>query len=207
MKKDITYHWGEDHLMITLGSRIQPRIRILFWGEFLFTTGMATIFLLQSFPLSSHFTHWIAALGAAVLYLLASYRFLARMYFHEKIVLDKEELTIIQKTPFVHHTRQYDWRDIGPLRYAGKKNKIDHPLKGKCYDYFGFETHEHLIQSLHQEGNLSFTYRGHAVYFARGVYSWDAEEMVHIMRLFTGPVLRLGPEWEYMLQEHEIDEN
>ncbi|HXS37938.1 MAG TPA: hypothetical protein VN721_14640 [Flavipsychrobacter sp.] len=207
MKKDITYHWGEDHLMITLGNRIQPRIRVLFCAEFLFTTGMATIFLLQSFPLSSHFIHWIAALGAAVIYLLASYRFLARMYFHEKVVLDKDGLTIIRKTPFVQHRRQYDWRGIGPLHYAGKKPKSDHTLKGGCFDYFGFETHEYLIQSLHHEGNLSFTYGSCVVHFARGIYSWDAEEMVHIMRLFTGPMLRLGPEWERMLQEHEIDEN
>jgi hypothetical protein len=58
-----------------------------------------------------------------------------------------------------------------------------------------------MIQSLHDQGNLYFeTYEGR-VYFAAGVYSWTAEEMVQIMKLYTGSALQLGPEWKEMLIE------
>ncbi|OJW83668.1 MAG: hypothetical protein BGO69_05060 [Bacteroidetes bacterium 46-16] len=204
MHKEITYHWGDDHLRITLGNRIQPRIRILFWSELLATVGLATVFLVRSLPLTLSLINWISGAGALLLYSLALYRFLSRIFFHEEIVLSRYALTIIQHTPFRRYRRRYDWRSIGPLHYAGKEKKTDHPLKGRNYDYFGFETHEHVIQSLYHDGNLYFNYAGYPIRFARNVYSWDAEEMVNMMKIFAGNSLRLGPEWDSMLQEHEM---
>lgn len=201
MNNNISYHWGHDHLLIKLGNRIQPRIRVLFWSEFLLTLGMATIFLMQALPTSGNVLHWLACFGAGVLYLLASYRFFSRMYYNESIVLDPEYITIINGTPFSQKIRRYEWKDMGALHYVGKTAKTDHPLKGNCFDYFGFETQEHLIQNLHNEGNMYFNYAGFAVRFAKGVYSWDAEEMVGLMKIYAGSHLRLGPEWKRMEQE------
>jgi hypothetical protein len=203
LKKDIKYLWGADHLLIDLGNRVEPRIKILFFAEFLVTSGMATIFLLQSLPLSGNAGHWIACIGSATLYFLASWRFLSRVFFKEKILIDKQDITII-RLGFLHRqVRHYGWRHIGPLHYAGKEVKTDHPLKGRSFDYFGFETQEHLIQSLHHNGNLYFNFGDHPVRFARGVYSWDAEEMVRMMQLYAGNTLRLGPEWQQIMQEQE----
>ncbi len=201
MKENISYHWGHDHLLIKLGNRIQPRIRVLFWSEFVLTLGMATIFMMKAMPAGTSLVNWLACLGASVLYLLAAYRFFSRMYYNETIVLDPEYITIINGTPFTQKIRRYEWEDIGPLHYVGKSSKTDHPLKGNCYDYFGFETQEQLIQNLHQNGNLYFNYAGFSVRFARAVYSWDAEEMVGLMKIYAGKRLRLGPEWKQM--EHE----
>ncbi len=145
-------------------------------------------------------------MGSSVLYILAAHRFLARMFFTEKLLLDQQSLTIVKKTIFSQHVKRYDWRYIGALHYEGKGVKTDHPLKGKSYDYFGFETHEHLIQSLHHDGNMYFDTIDGRVYFASGVYSWNAEEMVQIMKLYIGSSLLLGPEWKEMLQEQEFDE-
>jgi hypothetical protein len=163
------------------------------------------VFLIRALPLSLGPVHWTIALGAALLYVLASYRLLSRIFYTERLLLDRYGINIIRRTPFMHHARYYDWNVMGPLHYTGKAKKTAHPLKGKSFDYFGFETHEHLIQSLHHEGNLCFTYDDEMVSFARGVYSWDAENMVQIMKLYAGTSLRLGPEWERMLQEHEIE--
>lgn len=77
--------------------------------------------------------------------------------------------------------------------------------KRQCYDYFGFETQEQLIQDIHDEGNLYFNYEGYAVRFARGVYSWDAEEMVRIMKLYAGRSLKLAPEWKQLMQQTSYD--
>ncbi|MCD6010567.1 MAG: hypothetical protein K0Q79_429 [Flavipsychrobacter sp.] len=200
-KRSITYYWGDRNLLIKLGNRTQPRIRALYVIEFLVTTGMATVFLVQSLPFKHNFVNWTATIGASVLYLLSLYRFLARIFFSERIMLDQHTLTLVKKTIFAQQVRRFEWRRIGMLHYEGKGTKTDHPLKGKCFDYFGFETHEHLIQSLHHDGNLYFDTLEGRVYFAAGVYSWDAEEMVQMMKLYIGASLQLGPEWKEMLQE------
>lgn len=205
-KQDIIYHWGEDHLLITLGNRVETRIKILFLAELLLTSGMATVFLFQSLPITQSPSHLVACIGATLLYLLASYRFLSRIFFKEQLLLTRQYIAIVHRTLFVKHERRYGWAGIGPLHYSGKAAKTDHPLKGKSFDYFGFETHEHFIQTLHHEGNLFFYYDDVRINFARNVYSWDAEEMVHIMKLYAGASLRLGPEWEEMLQAQELDD-
>lgn len=206
-KRNITYYWGDRNLLITMGNRTHTRIRALYLVEFLFTVGMATVFLLLALPFKHNFLHWTASLGASVMYLLASYRFLARIFFKEQLLLDQQSLTIIKKSIFSQDIRRYDWRHIGALHYEGKGTKTDHPLKGKCFDYFGFETQEHLIQSLHHDGNMYFDTIEGRVYFASGVYSWSAEEMVQLMKLYIGNSLKLGPEWKEMLQTQEWDEN
>jgi hypothetical protein len=206
-RRKITYYWGDRNLLIKLGNRTHMRIRALYFAEFLVTSGMATVFLVQSLPFHYTLIHWVAALGASLLYLLAAQRFLARMFFSERLLLEPHSLTIIKKTIFSQQVRQYDWRHVGTLHYAGKGIKTDHPLKGKCFDYFGFETQEHLIQSLHHDGNMYFDIPGGRVYFASGVYSWHAEEMVQMMKVYLGTSLKLGPEWEEMLQEQEFDEH
>ena len=202
-QRSITYYWGDQSLLITLGNRTNKRIRALYLVEFVFTMAMASIFLLQAMPLKHNFGHWAACIGASAIYLLAANRFLARMFFNERLLLDQQSFTIIKKSLFSQNIKRYDWRQIGTLHYEGKGRKTDHPLKGMCYDYLGFETQEHLIQSLHHNGNLYFDTKEGRVYFASGVYSWDAEEMVQMMKLYIGSSLQLGPEWKEMLQGQE----
>jgi hypothetical protein len=197
----IRYYWGNDHLLVDLGNRIEPRIRIIYWIEFLITTGIATIFLLQSFSLSENRMHVLASLAVGFIYLLAAYRFFSRMFYREQISVSDNHFTIIRKTLFRHSMISYDWERMGPLHYKGKEAKTDHPLKGKCFDYFGFDTQERLVQDLHHDGNLYFDYGNTAVRFARGIYSWHAEEIVRMIRLYSGTSLQLGEEWKNLMQE------
>ena len=206
MKKNITYKWGTDYLTIDLGDQTEPRIQALFWGEVLFTIGMATIILVSSFPIKSGWISTPIAIFSAVLYILASYRFLQRMFIREKIVLSDLGITLVRKTIFANRARSFEWENISPLYYYSGYNKTAHPLKGHSFDYFGFETHEHLVQKLHHEGNLYFNYEGYPVHFARGVYSWHAEDMVYMMKLFAGANLRLGPEWKQLLRSQQVDD-
>lgn len=206
MKKGIQYHLGADYLLVSLGNRIQPKIAILLSAELLCTTGIATVFILRSFPWQGQLTNMVMAIGAIALYVLAFYRFLSRIFFQEQLLIDKEELAIIHQTPFARKNTRYHWHRIGAIRYGGKYKKTAHPLKGECYDYFGFETQEQLLQNLHHDGNLYFLYEGKKIHFARNVYSWDAEKIVYMARLYAGNSVNLGPEWEQMLQEHEVED-
>ncbi len=201
MKTKIRYCWGEDHLLIDLGNRTEPRIRILYWIEFLITVGIATIFLLQSIAMRADWMSLLAAVCIGVIYLLAAYRFFSRMFYKEKIIVTELQLVISRQTPFRKRFRNYEWKRMGVLHYKGKEDKTDHPLKGKCFDYFGFDTQERLVQDLHHDGNLYFSYEGIPVRFARGIYSWHAEEIVRMIRLYSGSALRLGAEWKTLMEE------
>lgn len=202
----IKYFWGNDSLQIHLGNRVEPRIKVLFWAETVFTVGWATIFLLRALPIRDSIVDILIAVGASLLYLLAAYRLLSRLFYSEKLLLNRHTMDIVTRTPFSYKSKSFEWRHMGPLHYVGLDKKTDHPLMGKCYDYFGFETREKLIHRLHNEGNLYFNYGGFPVRFGKGVYSWDAEEIVNMMQIFIGQQLRLGPEWAQMVQEHELDD-
>lgn len=205
MSQKITYHWGDNDLLIKLGNRVEPRIRVLFWAEFILATGWATIVLLNSNPLSLRTFDVLIAIGASALFMLAAYRFLSRMFCTEQLLLRRDSIDIINKTPFAFRARTFSYVHMGPLHYAGQGKKTDHPLKGKCYDYFGFETQEKLVQKLHNEGNLLFNYGGFPIVFGKGVYSWHAEEIISMMQLFTCGRLVLGPEWKQMAHEQETE--
>lgn len=205
MSKKITYHWGDDTLLIKLGNRVLPRIKTFFWIEFVFTLLMSTVLLLEMLPLSSDWLGIAVGIGATGLYMLAAYRFMSRIFSTEQLLLHKDGLNVINDTPFAEKTSFYYWTSMGPLHYAGKEKKTDHPLKGQTFDYFGFETQEHLIQSLHHDGNLYFNYEGFPVRFGKGVYVWHAEELVNMMQLYAGDSLQLGAEWQEISKEMEWD--
>jgi hypothetical protein len=169
--------------------------------EFIVTIGMATIFLLEASRLHNNFAHFLLSLGAGLLYLTAAYRFLSRMFYREQLVITNNHFTIIRQSPFSRTVTSYDWEGMGTLHYIGKDVKTDHPLKGNCFDYFGFDTQERLIQDLHHDGNLFFKYLDTPVRFAKGIYSWHAEEIIRMIRLYSGTSLQLGPEWKYLMEE------
>jgi hypothetical protein len=202
MGQPITYHWGENHLSVDLGNRIQSRVRVLFTIELIVAFGAATLFLLKPLPGNDLWLHAAIAFSAAALYALAAYRFLQRMFYRERVVVDATHLTIMQRSFFNQKIRSYDRRNMGPLHYVGRDQKTDHPLKGRHFDYFGFETHERLVQNLHQDGSLYFNYGGFPVRFGRGLFSWDAEELVRMLQLYCGNSLVLGAEWAQMMQEN-----
>jgi hypothetical protein len=201
MKAKIKYLWGKDHLLIDLGNRIEPRIRVIYWLEFTVSIGIAVIFLLQSYQLHGNVLHFLSSICIGVLALLAVYRFFSRMFYREKLIVTDRQFILVRKTPFSSIHRSYDWEEMGPLHYLGKEAKTDHPLKGKCFDYFGFDTQEQLVQDLHHDGNLYFEYRGLSVRFARGIYSWNAEEIIRMIQLFSGTALQLGSEWKNLMEE------
>lgn len=174
--------------------------------EFAVTCVMATVFLLQSFPFSNSVIHWVSVVGASLLYILASYRFFTRIFFNEQLVLDTQYITLVKKTFLSRQVNRYDWKHIGEMHFEAKTKKVGHPLKGKYFDYFGFDAPGHFVRVHRQEGILYFdTYDGR-IYFAGGVSASDAEKLVQIMKLYLGAQLKLGPEWKEMLQEQEMDD-
>ncbi len=205
MKQDIQYYWGEDRLEINLGNRVTPRIRMVLCVEFLITTSIAVLFFIRSFHILTWELRLVFATGAFLLFVLAAYRLLSRFRYHEKIIATQQNFMLQHKTMISSQTLVYDWRYMGLLHYLGKEVKKLHTAKQ--YDYLNFSHQELLLQDLHQSGNLFFTYKDtELVRFARGVYSWDAEEIVRMIQLFAGGNIQLGSEWERLLESSEWEE-
>lgn len=80
---------------------------------------------------------------------------------------------------------QYDIERVTNMQFRGKQHPTDHPLKGESFDYFGFQTEQELINTVHDEGNLSFDYDGKTVFFGKSVPSWDAEDLAKTIRELT----------------------
>lgn len=205
LKQDIQYYWGDDRLEINLGNRVTPRIRMVLCVEFFITTAIAVLFFIRAFHIPSWELSLLLNSGAILLFVLASYRLLSRISYHEKIIATQQHLILQNKTLVSRHTWVYDWRYMGLLHYLGKEGKKQHTAKH--YDYLNFSHQELLLQDLHQSGNLFFTYKDtEHVRFARGVYSWDAEEIVRMIQLFAGGNIQLGSEWERLLESSEWEE-
>lgn len=207
MKKDIAYYWGGEDLQIDLGNRVDSRIKIILSVEFAVTIAMATVFFLRSFQVEQRYISFFLAAGAVVLYLMASYRFLSRIYYQEKIIITQDHFTLIVKTFLSSKRTSYDWKNIGTLHYVGKDFR-NMALFGdqESYDYLNFSKQELLVNDIHHSGNLLFYYKGNGVRFARGIYSWHAEEIVRMIQLYTGSSLKLGAEWEYLMETSEWEE-
>jgi hypothetical protein len=205
LKKEIQYNWGEEHLEIDLGNRVERRIKVILGVELCVTVGMATVFLLRAFQVNQGIISFLLCLGACILYILASYRFISRFSFRERIMITSDHFTIIKQTPITRKTFSYDWRHMGTLHYIGKDMRSDYHLKDVCYDYLRFDTQEKFVQDLHHDGNLFFNYKDTSIRFARGIYSWHAEEIVRMIQLYTGSTLKLGAEWKYLIETSEWD--
>lgn len=205
MKKDIQYKWGEDHLEIDLGNRVESRVKIILIVEFAVTIIMASVFLFRAFQVAHGFVSSLLFSGACSLYILASYRLISRISFREKIIITQAHFTLINKTPVSKKTYSYDWRCIGTLHYIGKDIRAQHSLM-QSYDPFGLERQSKPAHDLHQDGNLLFTYKDEPVRFARCIYSWHAEEIVRMIQLYTGSYLKLGAELEYLMEASEWEE-
>src|SRR5688572_27976916 len=104
----IAYHWGEDHLAVTIGNNIPIRIRMLFWAEFLFTCGMTTLLLVYLLPAENTIMSLISKSGSAILYMLAAYRLLSRIFSTEALLLDNQSFTIINRTLFNQVTNSFE---------------------------------------------------------------------------------------------------
>lgn len=206
MKKTIQYYWGEDSLKVDLGNRVESRIKLILCVEFMVTVAMATVFLFRSLQMQQSIVAVILCLGACILYGMASYRLISRFYYKEQLVITRDHFTIITKTLLYKKILAYDWRYVGTLHYVGKDFRNSFHNYNEGYDYLDFSKQQFLLQDLHQSGNLFFNYKNTGVRFARGIYSWHAEEIVRMIQLFTGSSLKLGAEWQHLIETSEWEE-
>lgn len=202
MSNKIKYYWGENRLEIDLGNRVSSRVRRILIGELLISLAIVLLFAFKAYHHSDRLISSLNAVGATLMFSIAIYRFLSRYFYNEKLILVSEQFIITTKRYF-HQTKQtYYWQDMGAIHYSGFDDCST--MSCESYDCLNFKSQKLLLRDLHQEGNLHFVYKeATTVSFARGVYTWDAEEIIRMIQLFAGDGIQFGKEWEHIGQATE----
>jgi|GEM_PF-3856302 hypothetical protein len=124
-------------------------------------------------------------LAFSVVFFIAFKHYITKATSKESIRITPDTFSIVNNSFFRKSELQYEVAGITNMQYRGRKHMTDHPLKGNSFDYLGFQTQQELIDTVHDEGNISFEYEGKTVYFGKSVPSWDAEELDKQLRLVT----------------------
>lgn len=202
MNNKIKYYWGDNRLEIDLGNRVSSRIRRILIGEFLISLAFVLLFSFKAFHHPDRVIGSLEAMGALLIFSIAFYRFISRYFYYEKLILTSQQFSISIKRYFHQSIQTYQWRDMGAIHYSGFDDCTT--MNCESYDCLNFKSQKLLLGDLHQEGNLHFAYqKSLTINFARGVYTWDAEEIIRMIQLFAGDGIQLGKEWEHIGQTIE----
>jgi hypothetical protein len=182
--------------VITLSSPLYSRARILDFSY-------AILFLVSSLGFGYLiFTNYDVLMAAIIAFLgtiacaIAFYRFINKATETEKLFVSKERLDIMNSTIFKRSSKSFVISEISDFKFNEREKYEPHPLKGETFDYLGFQTEQHVIQDLHSEGRISFTYRGRPFRFGKDVASWEFSQLEVLVYELTGNDLRYTDKFE-----------
>jgi hypothetical protein len=138
----------------------------------------------------------IVGLLVSAFMILLAYRFANKAVQSEKLIVSKDNLTLVKAGLFTSQKRIFDVTHIQNFRHlaAGKISK--HPLAGDSFDYTGFQVREQLANSVHQDNRLAFDYKGSSIKFGENIYSYEYDELEAILYNITGQDLRRTESYE-----------
>jgi hypothetical protein len=115
-------------------------------------------------------------------YFFVSYAFLKQILSYETLAIG-EGTIIIEKKDLQNISHQiFEIPRIQNLRYKYQAEPtVEHPLKGKSIDYFGFGANDKIIQHSHRDDSIIFDYKGETVSFGKHLYSWDFETIYELI--------------------------
>ena len=187
----------QDGKIITLSKPFDTRPKILNIIYFAAFTFAGFIFIYM--PLSESnltFGLIIFILIVSGIYLFAGYRFINKALQTEKLLVNKNTLTILKSGFLSEQRNSYDTSLISNFRHLDKPQITKHPLAGQTFDYLGFQTEQQVINELHGDNRLAFDYNGRTIKFGENIYSWDYEQLEALLYDITGNDFRYNDEFE-----------
>ena len=106
------------------------------------------------------------------------FRYFDRATTKEELHITPNLLSLIEKSFFRYSAKQFDVSKISSFGYSGKIKYPRHPLTGNNLDYFGFQAVDTEIQTLYEDGRISFFYEGKVYKFGKELVNWEVEEIV-----------------------------
>jgi hypothetical protein len=195
----------QDGKIISLSSSFDNRAKILNIIYFICFTlaGIAFIFLPinEGTPFSFGLFVFIAIVTGV--YLFAAYRFINKALQTEKIIVNKNTLTISRGGFLSTKNDTYQISQISNFRHLDKPQTTKHPLAGQSFDYLGFQTEQQVINEMHGDNRLAFDYNSRTIKFGENIYSWDFEELEVLFYDITGNDFRYTDDFEKTFKASE----
>lgn len=176
----------EDGKLITLSKPFDTRGKFLnfFYALSFFAGGMFFIPLLfESYAVIGIILFGLAISGA---FFWAAYRFLNKALESERILVNKQTFQIIRTGLPNFKDRSFDLAKISNFRLLGKPELSRHPLAGESIDYLGFQTEQAVINEMHGDDRIAFTYEGRTITFGENIWSWQFDEIENLLFEVTG---------------------
>ena len=171
-----------DDTSIQIGNGLNSRIKLLFAIEAV--GGVFCVLIFSYLFTVDGFIGVIPFLLSAAIIVFGVYvtlRYTNKITEHETITVSNDFLTITKKSLFQEKIGKYDFQKVSDMKFAGFEKYTDHPLKGESFDYLGFQTADKQIQTIHEEGTVSFMYEGETVYFGKRLPSWEVEKIAEVI--------------------------
>lgn len=178
MADRVIISYDGDDTSILIENGLNGRIKTLFAIEAL--AGVFCILIFSYVFTIDGFEGIFPFLLSATMILLGVYitfRYTTKITELEIITLSNDTLTLINKSLFRESTSKFDFKKVSNMKFAGFEKYTDHPLKGESFDYLGFQTVDKQIQTIHEEGTISFMYEGKQIYFGKRLPSWEVEKI------------------------------
>jgi hypothetical protein len=190
--------------MIILSKAFDTRVKILNSIYFLVFTVGATTFGVLGFSAIS-FSLWfvIFAIGAVAVFSFAGYKFINKSLQSEKLIVNKNSLTIIKSGFLSTKKTTFDNMLISNFTHLDKPEITKHPLAGETFDYLGFQTEQAVINEMHGDNRLAFDYNGKTITFGENLYTWDFEQLEVLLYDITGNDFRYTDDFKKTLNSKD----
>lgn len=195
--------------IITLSKAFdtRPKLLNLFYFAVFFFLGLMIVrgLIITGDRIDNTFSIIIVSILALISF-LAAFRFANKAVQTEKLIVNKEQLSLVRAGLFSSKKRTYDISHIENFRHLGKPNISRHPLAGDSFDYNGFQMGQHLANELHGDNRIAFDYKGMTIKFGENIYSWDFGQLEVILYDITGNDLRYTDSYEKTFFANEDDD-
>ena len=126
----------------------------------------------------------IFLLAFSIARFVASYRFGRSSVLEQHLFIDSNELILMDKAIRIQKRQVFELSSVTHFRFLAKPEMSRHPLAGESFDYLGFQTEQKVINEMYGDNRLVFDYNGTTVKFGKNIYSWDFDEIIHVLRFY-----------------------
>ena len=191
--------------IINLSSPFDTRPKILNFISFIGFTGAGIAFIYLPFSEGGPYVFGMFAYVGIIsaIYLFAAYRFINKTLETEKLIINKETLTISRSGFLNTKIQTYDIGKISNFRHLEKPQTSKHQLAGQTFDYLGFQTEQEMINELHGDNRIAFDYDSRTIKFGENIYSWDFEKLEVLLYDITANDFRYTDDLENTFKSSE----
>lgn len=196
----------KDGKLITLSTSLDSRAKLLIFFNFLVFLFGACAFLYMSLTMRDNIPALSITILATIAFFIGAYRCANKCFLSEKIFINKNELQLVYHGFLNKKILSFQTNKISNFRHLDKPELSEHPLAGKTFDNMGFDTEQKVVNEIHGDKRVAFTYEGKTITFGDGVYSWDFETLEILLYDITGNDFRYDDVFEKTIPRSKPDD-